>query len=257
MRDRRILVTGGASGIGKACVDRLAALGARPIVADRMRASDGLAADDDGHLGLRLDVLDADAVERAVAAIEDSQGPLDGLVNAAGILQRTVPPTGMDMAEWDRVVGVDLRGSYVACRAVGSRMAERGRGAIVNIASISGMTSGPLHAYGPAKAGVIQLTSTLAGEWGRRGVRVNCVSPGFTETPALRKGFDKGVLREDKLTAATALGRLVRATEIAAAVAWLLSDDAGAITGINLPVDAGFLCGVTWPAYGGIRGATA
>lgn len=254
MQGRVVVVTGGASGIGAACVDLLTAKGARAVVADRAVQETRLQGD---RPVLQLDVADADGVERATMEVEAALGPIQGLVNAAGILQNTVAPADMGMAEWDRIVGVDLRGTYVACRAVGTRMAARGAGAIVNIASISGMTSGPLHAYGPAKAGVIHLTGTLAVEWGRRGVRVNCVSPGFTETPALRKGLTKGVLRDADLTDATALGRLVKAAEIAAAVAWLLGDEASAVTGVNLPVDAGFLGGVTWSAYGGIRGAAS
>lgn len=251
MHDRIVLVTGGASGIGAACVRRLVALGARPVVADRALGDVDLAGD---PASLRLDVRDVEEVDRAVAAIEARLGPIDGLINAAGIQQKTAPPSDMAMDEWDRILAVDLRGSYALCRAVGPLMARRGRGAIVNVASIAGMTSGPLHAYGPAKAGIINLTTTLAGEWGRAGVRVNCVSPGFTTTPGLQKGIDKGVVDATRLAASSALGRMIEADEVAAAILWLLGDDASAVTGINLPVDAGFLSATTWAAYGGVRG---
>src|SRR3546814_15136373 len=117
-------------------------------------------------------------------------------------------------------------------------MAGRGRGAIVVIASVAGMRSGPLHSYGPAKAAIVNLAECLAGEWGRRGVRVNAVAPGFTETPALDRGFATGTLEPETLAQASALGRLVRAEEIAQAVTLLAPDRAPAITGVTLPVDA-------------------
>ena len=132
-------------------------------------------------------------------------------------------------------------------------MAERGRGTIINIASVAGMRSGPLHSYGPAKAGVISLTECLAAEWGPAGVRVNTVSPGFTQTPALAKGLEKGVLDGNAMAGASALGRLVRPDEIAAAVTFLASDWASGITGINMPVDLGYLVATPWQSYGGLR----
>ena len=132
-------------------------------------------------------------------------------------------------------------------------MARRGGGSIVNIASIAGSRSGPLHAYGPAKAAVISLTECLAAEWGRSGVRVNAVSPGFTLTPAVMKSFELGVLDKNAIEQSTALGRLINVEEIAAAVGFLASPSGSAITGVNLPVDAGFLVATSWQAYGGIR----
>jgi NAD(P)-dependent dehydrogenase (short-subunit alcohol dehydrogenase family) len=159
------------------------------------------------------------------------------------------------MKEWDLVARIDLRGTYLCCAAAGTRMAARRRGSIVNIASVAGMRSGPLHAYGPAKAGVINLTQCLAAEWGRSGVRVNAVSPGFTETPALEKGVAKGVLDPDALAASSALGRLLEPREVAAAICFLASDLASGITGVNLPVDLGYLAATPWASYGGVRAA--
>ena len=100
------------------------------------------------------------------------------------------------MEQWDREVNIDLRGTFLVARSVGVRMAERRHGAIVNVASVAGMTSGPIHAYTAAKAGVIQITQTLAAEWGRAGVRVNAVSPGFTRTVALEAGIASGALNK-------------------------------------------------------------
>lgn len=136
-------------------------------------------------------------------------------------------------------------------------MAKRRHGAIVNVASVAGMTSGPIHAYTAAKAGVIQITQTLAAEWGRSGVRVNAVSPGFTRTAALEAGIASGALNKDLLARPTAMNRLVEPMEVAQAIAWLLSPQSSGVTGINLPVDAGYIVGTTWAAYGGLPHAPA
>ena len=156
------------------------------------------------------------------------------------------------MEQWDREVNIDLRGTFMVARSVGVRMAQRHHGAIVNVASVAGMTSGPIHAYTAAKAGVIQVTQTLAAEWGRVGVRVNAVSPGFTRTVALEAGIASGAMNKDLMERNVALNRMVEPVEVAHAIAWLLSPMSSAVTGINLPVDAGYLAGSTWGAYGGL-----
>ncbi|RYG09696.1 MAG: SDR family oxidoreductase [Burkholderiales bacterium] len=247
------LVTGGASGIGLACAQQLAEAGAHVVVADNNypRAQE-VAATLRGD-ALAIDVGDEASVQAAALDMRDRFGALDILVNSAGVLQRTLPPEKLLLKEWDFVARIDLRGTYLCCALFGSDMAAKGRGAIVNIASIAGMSSGPLHSYGPAKAGVISLTQSLAGEWGPRSVRVNCISPGFTQTPALGKGFSTATLSEEDLVRSSALGRLVRADEVARTAVFLASDWASAITGVNIPVDAGFLVATPWSAYGGLR----
>lgn len=244
---RVAVVTGGASGIGAACARTLAAHGARVVIADRKPAAAPSAQ------AIALDVADENSVAAALEDIESRIGPVQVLVNSAGVLQRTLPPEQLALAEWDFVARVDLRGTYVCCAAFGARMAARRAGAIVNIASVAGMRSGPLHSYGPAKAGVIHLSECLAAEWGPKGVRVNTVSPGFTQTPALDKGKADGTLEDATMSGSTALGRLIRPEEIAAAVVFLASDLASAITGVNLPVDAGYLVATPWASYGGLR----
>ncbi len=259
MSGRRIqgiaVVTGGASGIGAACCRVLAEGGAMVAVLDRDEArANGLAAEINGKAWV-ADVSDEKAMEACAGAIEAAVGPVNVLVNSAGVIQIPVAPEELAMSAWDDVVRIDQRGTYVASVAFGRRMATRGRGSIVNIASVAGMRSMPLHAYAPAKAAVIATTECLAAEWGRSGVRVNAVSPGYTLTPALQAAIDKGERDVSALNANSALGRLVTPEDVARAVAFLASDDASAITGINLPVDCGWLVAPSWHTYGGIRPA--
>lgn len=248
-----VLVTGGLSGIGGATAAVLAEDGCVPIVADIATRPDSRAAEGCLLWPQPLDVSDEAAVEAAVAAIESQHGPLAGLVNAAGILGKMHRPDRLKMADWDREMAVDLRGTFLMCRAVGTRMAARKAGAIVNVASVVGSAPAPVHGYGPAKAAVINLSQTLAAEWGPSGVRVNAVSPGFTRTPALEAAFKVGALSQDRLQSVAALQRLVEPREVARAIAWLIGPGSSAVTGVNLPVDAGFLATVGWLPYGGTR----
>jgi NAD(P)-dependent dehydrogenase (short-subunit alcohol dehydrogenase family) len=175
--DQIAVVTGGASGIGAACARLIASRGGKMVVADRNMPAAKVVADSLGAHAVEADVGNEAALRRVEEWISANIGPTSILLNCAGVLQRTLPPDQLTMKEWDLVHNIDMRGTYLCCAVFGSAMAERGRGAIVNIASVAGMVSGPLHSYGPAKAAVIHLTKTLAAEWGPRGVRVNAVSP--------------------------------------------------------------------------------
>jgi len=245
-------VTGGASGIGRAAAQALADCGARVAILDR---DEGALADAPsfGATHRVMDVTDGAQIESAVAAVEAECGGIDVLVNAAGVLQIPRAPESLTEKEWDRTVTTNLKGTYLCCAKAGVRMAARGRGSIVNVASVMGLCSTPLHAYGPAKAAIINLTQGLAAEWGRRGVRVNAVAPGFTATPPLRLAFGMKHMDERLLREATALGRLLQPDEIAAAIVFLASDLAAGITGVTLPVDAGYLVAGSWAGYGGLR----
>ena len=248
-----ILVTGGSRGIGAATATLLAQQGRRVVIADV--APEALPGTQTILWQEALDVASESAVVSGIAAIEAAHGPMTGLVNAAGIFGKMHAVERVRMDNWDREISIDLRGTFLVARSAGERMAKRRHGAIVNVASVAGMTSGPIHAYTAAKAGVIQLTQTLAAEWGRAGVRVNAVSPGFTRTAALEAGIASGALDKDRLARNTAMNRLVEPIEVAHAIAWLLSPASSGVTGINLPVDAGFIAGCTWDAYGGLRQA--
>ncbi len=248
--DGIVLVTGGSRGIGAATVMLLAGQGQRVLIVDIL--PEPLPGTQAILWPAPFDVASESAVMKGIADIEAAHGPITGLVNAAGVFGKMHRIEHVRMDQWDREVNIDLRGTFMVARSVGVRMAERRHGAIVNVASISGMTSDPIHAYTAAKAGVIQITQTLAAEWGRVGVRVNAVSPGFTRTAALEAGIASGALDKDLLSRATAMNRLVEPVEVAQAIAWLLSPMSSGVTGINLPVDAGFIAGSSWAAYGGL-----
>lgn len=257
LEGRTALVTGGASGIGLACVELLRDRGARVVLADLDGARTDTVASRLGVLALAFDVADRAAVAAAHQRLRDQGVEVDLLVNCAGIVQSPDAPDTLAHSEFQRVLAIDFEGTYACCAEFGSAMAQRGRGAIVNIASVAGMRSMPLHAYTPAKAAVISLGECLAGEWGRAGVRVNTVSPGYTVTAALQGQIDLGLRDPGKLKANSALGCLIAPSDIAQAVVFLLSDQASVITGINLPVDAGWLVAGSWSTFGGVRGAPA
>ena len=247
------LITGAASGIGLATARHLAATGHRIIAADvNAEALATLGREAPGTICRTIDVGDAEAVERGIAEICVAHGVPTVLVNAAGILQDNVPPEVMPLEEHDRIWQINYRGSFLCCRALAPRMARSGGGAIVNIASVTALRPLPLFAYGPGKAAIVSLTATLAGHYGRAGVRVNAVAPGYVLTPALESRIAAGLRDGDSLARPSALGRLVLPEEIAEAIGFLVGPSAVAITGITLPVDAGWLAGSAWGSYGGI-----
>ena len=248
-----VLVAGGLSGIGLTTLAALGEAGFKAIAVDIATKPTSSVPAPAILWPNPLDVSDEATVGREVEVIEQQHGPLVGLVNAAGILGKMHRPHRLSLADWDREMKVDLRGTFIMCREVGTRMVRRRHGAIVNVASNVSLSSAPVLGYGPAKAAVANLTQTLAADWGPAGVRVNAVSPGFTRTPALEAGISAGVLSHERLTQTTALGRLVEPIEVGRTIAWLLGPGSSAITGVNLPIDAGFLAAVPWAAYGGLR----
>ena len=246
------VVTGGASGIGLACARELAARGAHIAIVDRDQRAHEVAKELGGRAWI-VDVGDEAAVDRCAAEIESEFGGVEILVNSAGIIQVPLPPEKLSMQVWDDVVRIDQRGTYVACVAFGKRMAARRRGSIINIASIAGMRSMPMHAYAPAKAAVISITECLAAEWGPAQVRVNAIAPGYTRTPALQGAIDKGERDVSALEANAALGRMVEPVEVARVAVFLAGAGASAITGATIPVDCGWLVTTSWHTYGGLR----
>lgn len=247
------VVTGGASGIGESCAVLLSERGFRVVIADRDAERASAVASAMRAKAYAVDVSDASAIERFAERVTGECGPVEVLVTSAGITQIPLPPEEFPIEDWDRIFSVDLRGTYLCCRAFGGRMARRSGGSIVTIASVAGSRSMPLHAYAPAKAAVISMTRCLAAEWGRSGVRINSVSPGYTLTPLVRELIARRQRDPSTMEGNSAFGRLVEPSEVAEAVAFLASDRASAITGVDLPVDAGWLVTPSWATYGGLR----
>jgi len=238
------VVTGAADGIGWATAQRLAADFAHVVLLDlrggaaRERARELGAA----HFGLDCDVASPDSVAAAVSAVLQRFGRIDVLVNNAGIPDQAGPTVKQDVAAFDRVLGVHLRGTFLLCQAAGAAMLEQGGGAIVNLASIAGLAGIPArNAYGAAKAGIAAMTRSLAVEWARGGVRVNAVAPGYVRTSLVDELVGKGALDIGAIEARTPMGRLAQPAEIAEVIAFLASTRASFITGATLPVDGGWL----------------
>jgi 2-hydroxycyclohexanecarboxyl-CoA dehydrogenase len=236
------LVTGGAGGIGSATASRLAAEGARVAVGDLNGAGTRELAADLGGLGLDLDVTSPESIAAAVAATESELGPIDVLVNNAGIageLFFTQTPTEV----WDNMLAVNLRGVMAVTHAVLPGMHARGGGAIVNVASEAGRVGSQLSVvYSATKAGVIGFTKALAKESARFGVRVNAVAPGPIDTQMVRAAEVLGEIGERMVQGmidSTVMKRLGEPEEVAAAIAYLASDEAGYVTGETLGVSGG------------------
>ena len=233
LKDKVVVITGGAAGIGRATAKRFADEGAKVVVWDLPQ----------------VDVTKADAVEAAVNDVIRQHGQIDVLVNNAGITRDAqlvkwkdgAVVSTMDDAAFDAVVNVNLKGVFLCTRAVAQHMIKAGRGVILNASSIVGLYGnfGQTN-YAATKAGVISFTQTWARELGRYGIRVNAVAPGFVGTDMVRAMPQKVV---DAMAAKTPLGRVGEPEDIANAYAWLASDAAKFVSGAVLSVDGGLVMG--------------
>jgi NAD(P)-dependent dehydrogenase (short-subunit alcohol dehydrogenase family) len=239
----RVLVTGAAGALGAEIAAVLAGGGATVVVSDLDSERTSETAERLGAQGVAAgDVTveqDADAI---VASAVKQLGGLDATVNAAGIAGDFARTVDQPLGEWQAVMDVNLRGTFLVSRAAAREMLRRRRGSIVNIGSIAGIAGFPSsNSYAVSKAAVAMLTRTLAGEWSRSGVRVNCVSPGVVDA-----GLFAGVLAASPVATPAAyldripLGRLGAPHDVANAVAFLISDLAAYVTGVELPVDGGW-----------------
>ena len=242
LTDKGVLVSGGSSGIGEATVRRFLEEGGRVyfcgLDVDEVRSTIGELSSLGPVDGMACDIGRGDDVARLVDAAETALGSIDVLINNAGIAHKDAF-LEIDVAEWDRIVRVNLRGMFLVAQAVARRMVARGSGVIVNMASTNALGGEELLAhYNASKGGVLQLTRTMALELGRHGIRVNCLCPGFIRTPLNDAISDETFMAEyerDKIP----LRRAGTPEEVAAAYAFLASDDASFIHGEALVIDGG------------------
>ena len=241
---KRALVTGAASGIGAACARRFADEGATVAGLDLAAKPSGSAC----RAWVQADVADEPAVAAAVAEATDSLGAIDVLVNAAGVLSVGGADT-LELAEWERVLGVNLKGTWLVSKHVVPQMVAAGSGSIVNLASVEGLEgfSGQT-AYNVSKGGVVLLTRNMAADFGPAGVRVNCLCPGLIETPMTSILEDPAFAPvRDAFVEWHLLGRAGQPEEVAAAALFLASDDASFVHGAALVVDGGLTAGRRFP----------
>ncbi len=237
---KHALVTGAGRGIGLEIARTLKGAGATITVAEFLEDNGRAAAAELGGQFVQVDVRDPESAEAMVAEAERT-APVDILVNNAGIAHNVAAESASDH-DWLNVINVNLNGVFWCCRAAGQRMLSRGTGAIVNIASMSGVIANkpqPQAAYNASKAAVIMLTQSLAAEWADRGVRVNAVSPGYIGTDMTKAALGNEEWKRTWLEM-TPMGRVGEPADIAHAVLYLASDAARFATGTNLIVDGGY-----------------
>jgi len=247
-----VLITGGNSGIGRAAAHKFAAAGANVMIAARDLAASGSVVAEIATAGgvagaVVCDVTDPIACQAAVDRCVDDWGRLDVLFNNAGVIFRgkSTPETSDD--EWATTLGVNTTGTFFMSRAAIPAMIEQGSGVIVNNASYFGLVGGRgVAAYAASKGAVVLLTKAMALDHAHQGIRVNCVCPGSVDTPMLhREMADMGDAEKARHLFGDKhpLGRIASPDEIAAAVLYLASDEAGFVTGVALPVDGGLTAG--------------
>ncbi len=247
LKGRRALVTGGASGIGLAITEQFVAEGACVVIADLSEPqSAAVAAKSGGKIGKTVgDVSRLEDAERMVREAVAFLGGLDLLVNNAGIETIGSVTTAKD-DEWERQIAINLNGVYRVSRFAVPEIIRAGGGAVINLGSIGGLAAVKEYsAYGAAKAGVVQLTRSMAADFAEHGIRVNCICPGPIQTPMLeracrRLGGDNAEAIKKLYADATIMKRVGRPEEIASVAVFLASDDSSYVTGVTLPVDGGF-----------------
>ncbi len=254
MTQRVSLITGGASGIGRATAEALAELGDVLVIADINADGAETVAEELRRGGAAaharaLDVADDRMVEDVFDDVETGIGPVGAVVHSAGVLQNAVTSERMNRAEADRIMDVNYRGTWSVNVAACRRMKARQGGAVVNLASINSFAPLPIPSYCVSKVAVKQLTEILAVEYGVHGIRLNAVAPTYTITPAIQARIDSGHRDPEAIKDSGALKMLVYPRHIADGIVFLLSDQAAAITGVTLPIDAGWCAAVSYLSY--------
>lgn len=238
------LVTGAASGIGRATAERFALEGAEVAVVDVVGANavaQEIEAAGGSALGIETDVADADAVARMAATAIDCFGPVDVLVNNAGILDDYLPAADTPDEVWDRVMGVNLKGIFHTARALIPQMLENGGGAIVNVASTAALVGGNGGAaYTTSKHAIVGFTRQLCFDYASSGIRANTVCPGAVETGMTKEIFAEGDAAVMEAVRSAPIGRWAQPDELAGVITFLASDDAAFVQGATYVVDGGF-----------------
>ena len=240
---RVAIVTGGASGIGYETVKALQDSGAQTAIVDINPERGQKAAKELDTAFFQADLTKSEQVKKVADQVQQKYGRLDIAFNNAGIAYN-VPSEDCSDEDWLRVININLNAVFFCCREFGKIMLQQGKGSIINTASMSGIVSNtpqPQSAYNASKAGVIMLTKSLAGEWAKRGVRVNSISPGYIGTELTKMGMARTEWYNDWLKF-TPMGRVGEPREVAAAVVFLASDASSFFTGSNLVVDGGYTC---------------
>jgi NAD(P)-dependent dehydrogenase (short-subunit alcohol dehydrogenase family) len=246
LEGRVAMITGASRGIGKAIALGYAREGADLLLLSRSAADLEAVAGEARALGRRAavaaaDVRDPAAVAAAVAAGVEALGTIDVLVAAAGI-PMAVPSEELPIERWDEAIGINLTGSFICCQAAGRVMLQQGRGSIITIGSITSYVGFPMRtAYAASKAGLLGLTRCLAVEWAGRGVRVNCLAPGWIRTELQDSLVAQGKLRREPIIARTPAGRVGEVSDMVGPAVFLASDESAFVTGTALTADGGWL----------------
>jgi NAD(P)-dependent dehydrogenase (short-subunit alcohol dehydrogenase family) len=250
------IITGGGSGLGEACARKLATHGAEVWLLDQnVEAAEQVAESIQNQGGaaraLQIDVSDPEAVDEVAARIETEAGAPSALVTAAGIIESVSTILDADLEAHDKLWSINYGGTLNACRSFGRLMQQAGSGSIVTIGSINSFAALPLPAYCPSKTAIMRLVEMLAVELGRSGVRVNGVAPTYVLTPGLQAKVDAGERSLDAMLKVNALKKMVEPNDIANVVDFLLSENAAAVTGHMMPVDAGYFPATTFATFAG------
>lgn len=256
MYPRVAVVTGGGSGLGEAAAKRLAAEKYDVAIIDIDEAGGQRVVREleaEGHKAkfIRCDVSDAAAVETAAAAVESDLGTVEVLVCSAAMQPNPECVLDMDMVAHEKMWKVNYFGTIHACQSFAKRMIPRKKGAIVTLGSIHSRMPLPLPAYNPGKVAIERITQLLAAELGRFNIRVNCIGPTHVMTPPLVAAIAAGERDETKIMAPHALEYLPEPQDVADAIAFLISDQARAITGVFLPIDSGIIAKDAFVTYAG------
>ena len=249
--NQTIVITGGASGIGLEVANAVVQNNGTALIIDNNNETLGKLKKEDNIYTFQADVTDENQLKKVLLKYKDELPKISGLVCSAGKAPIPKKIEDTSISEWNDIIQSHLTGTFISCKVFGSYMAVNSYGAIVNISSVVGYNSGPVLAYGAAKAGVINLTSALSTQWAKDNVRVNAVAPGWTDTPLLRPKERKNKRDLTPILNSVPQNRLMTTKEISDVICFLLSSNSSSITGTTIKCDGGTLSGAGWFPYGG------